>query len=106
MRDTKESTMRETASAAGSEPGASGLESLLTYPSLARLFETQDPKALDDMRSRLERTRQSLERVVRQGPAADSISAARILSAYDLALSLLQELEEGSRPLREDATSG
>jgi hypothetical protein len=106
MRDTKESTMGETASAAAAEPGAPGLESLLTYPSLARLFETQDPQALDDMRSRLERTRQSLERVVRQGPSADSIRAARILSAYDLTLSLLRELEEGSRPLRTDATSG
>jgi hypothetical protein len=106
MRDTKDPMIRGTAATAADGSGASGLESLLTYPSLARLFETQDSKALDDMRSRLERTRQSLERVVRQGPSADSTRAARILSAYDLTLSLLQELEDGMRSLRKDATSG
>src|SRR5262245_20161863 len=99
MRDTKESNLRGSAPWADNGERVSVVEALLTYPSLARLFETQDAKALDDMRSRLYRTRQNLERVVRQGPSSDANRAARILGAYDLALLLLKDLEEGNRRL-------
>src|SRR5262245_61229302 len=79
-----------------SEPardGSSPLESLFTYPSLQRLFEENSREAIDDMRARLKRTHDALERVIRQGPPRDAARAARVAEAYDLTLELLTELE-------------
>ena len=72
---------------------ASRLESLLTYPSLGRLVEGDDPAALNEMRNRLTQSQRGFERVVRQGRPQDAAQAARVARAYTLALGLLAELE-------------
>lgn len=76
--------------------GQSESKVLLKYPSLERLFEGDNSDALSDMRARLERTRQGMDRVIRQGPQTDVARASRIAEAYDLALGLLRELESAA----------
>ena len=63
------------------------------YPSLGRLLEGGDPRALEEMRGRLARTRQELERVVRQGTREDAERAGRASRAVTLTLSLLDALD-------------
>ena len=68
--------------------------SLFNFPSLGRLFEGADARPLEEMRARLGRTKQDLERVVRQGSKEDAERAARALAAYDQTLALLANLDE------------
>ncbi|HEX8474459.1 MAG TPA: hypothetical protein VF666_10530 [Pyrinomonadaceae bacterium] len=74
------------------------LSSLFHYPSLGRLFEgATSASALAEMRSRLTRSHQELERVVRQGTPEDAARATRAARAYAVTLSLLDELEKLQR---------
>lgn len=73
---------------------ASDLSALFNYPSLGRLFDRPDSPALQEMRERLKRTNQDLERVIRQGTREDAERAARVSRAYAAALALLDELAE------------
>lgn len=73
------------------------LASLYNYPSLGRLFETPDSPALDEMRARLTRTHQALERVVRQGAKEEAERAGRVARAYAATLKLLDDLAEQQR---------
>ncbi len=79
------------------EDTAADLSSLLHYPSLGRLFEGPDTQALEEMRARLARTNQDLERVLRQGPKEDAERAARASRAVGVTLALLDELEKLKR---------
>ncbi|HEX8720762.1 MAG TPA: hypothetical protein VF736_09050 [Pyrinomonadaceae bacterium] len=72
---------------------AADLAGLFHYPSLGRLLEGGDPRALEEMRGRLARTRQELERVVRQGTREEAERAARAERAVGLTLSLLDTLD-------------
>ena len=72
---------------------AADLAGLFNYPSLGRLLEGGDPRALEEMRGRLARTGQELERVVRQGTREDADRAARAARAVTLTLSLLDTLD-------------
>ncbi|HEX8355497.1 MAG TPA: hypothetical protein VF611_21500 [Pyrinomonadaceae bacterium] len=85
----------------GADAQAADLAGLFHYPSLGRLLEGGDPRALEEMRGRLTRTGQELERVVRQGTREDADRAARAARAVTLTLALLDSLE-GMR--REGAT--
>ncbi len=69
------------------------LAGLFNYPSLGRLLEGGDPRALEEMRGRLARTGQELERVVRQGSREDADRAARAARAVTLTLELLDSLD-------------
>ena len=69
------------------------LAGLFNYPSLGRLLEGGDPRALEEMRGRLARTNPELERVVRQGSREDADRAARAARAVTLTLALLDTLE-------------
>jgi hypothetical protein len=66
----------------------------LTYPSLARLFDEDEPRRLAEVRGRLLQTHRDLERLIRLGSREEATSAERIAKAYDLTLRLLAELEE------------
>lgn len=66
---------------------------LYNYPLMCRLLESSDITAQTEMRGRLARTTQDLERVVRQGTKDDAARAARILRAYQATFALLDELE-------------
>ncbi|HVF56625.1 MAG TPA: hypothetical protein VM934_10770 [Pyrinomonadaceae bacterium] len=79
------------------EESPADLSSLLHYPSLGRLFEGADTSALEDMRARLARTNQELERVLRQGPKEDAERASRASQAVGVTLALLEELERMRR---------
>lgn len=84
--------------AAPAATDASDLSSLFNYPSLGRLFEGTDAiRALAEMRARLRRTNQDLERVVRQGTKEEAARAACIAHAYGAALNLLDNLEQLQR---------
>ena len=79
--------------AGGGEARTADLAGLYKFPSLGRLLEGGDPRALEEMRGRLARTNQELERVVRQGPREDADRAARAARAVALALELLDALD-------------
>jgi hypothetical protein len=76
------------------EESASDLASIFNYPSLGQLFDGTDTRALEEMRARLSRTGQDLERVVRQGPKEDAERAARAARAVGVTLQFLNDLEQ------------
>ena len=81
-------------SEADSDPGD---VSLVNYPNLERLFEKPDFAALEEMRARLKRTVQSIERVLRHGSGEESERAVRAAAAYRTVLDLLDELQQQAR---------
>ncbi len=70
------------------------LTSLFNYPALGQLFDGADARPLEEMRARLARTRQDLERVMRQGSKEDAERAARAARAVELTLKFLADLEQ------------
>lgn len=81
----------------GNESSANDLSSLLNYPSISRLFDGPDPNALEDMRSKLSRTSQDLERVIRQGSKEDAERAERAVKAIGVTQDFLNTLEQMRR---------
>lgn len=81
-------TLRE-----GADAGTVDLAGLFNYPSLGRLLEGGDPRVLEEMRGRLARTNQELERVIRQGSREDADRATRAARAVTLTLALLDTLD-------------
>jgi hypothetical protein len=73
--------------------GAADLSEFFKFPSLGRLFQGPDRAPLTEMRERLTLTSHSLERVIRQGDKADADRAILISRSYNLALTVLDELE-------------
>jgi hypothetical protein len=84
---------RPTGGGGGSENAGSDLSSVFNYPSLGQLFDADDSRPLEEMRARLTRTGQDLERVVRQGPKEDAARAARAARAVAVTLQFLEDLE-------------
>ena len=78
--------------APGSAPAE--LSSIFNYPSLGQLFDSTDPRPLEEMRARLARTDEGLERVVRQGPKDEAERAARASRAVKVTLKFLDDLEQ------------
>ncbi|HVF51862.1 MAG TPA: hypothetical protein VNA19_17390 [Pyrinomonadaceae bacterium] len=76
---------------------ASDNVSLVNYPNLERLFEKPDFSALEEMRTRLKRSVQSIERVLRHGSKEESERAVRAAAAYRTMLELLDELQQQAR---------
>lgn len=76
---------------------APDLSSLFHYPALGSLFETAAAPALADMRARLKRTHQNVERVIRHGTKQDAERATRVALAYKTMFQLLDELEKMQR---------
>ena len=89
----------------GNSPGAGPLpttlnisstsrtELLLHYPLVEQLFATD---GVADMRARLIRTLENLERVVRRGPPEDVQTASKAILAYNLTIQVLNELQRTS----------
>jgi hypothetical protein len=83
-----------TAPAVGGQVDLSSrFEALLTYPSLGRLVESDDPAILSEMRSRLMQSQRDFERVIRFGSPQDAARAERVVRAYVLAIGLLAEMD-------------
>ena len=79
---------------ASSATAPADFSALFNFPSLGRLFEGTDAEPLREMRARLERTRQELERVIRQGSKEDAERASQANEAYQTTLALFDKLEE------------
>lgn len=77
----------------GGDDSDSDLSSVFNYPSLGQLFDSGGERPLEEMRARLTRTGQDLERVVRQGPKEDAERAARAARAVSVTLQFLDDLE-------------
>ena len=77
-----------------SSPPATDLSGFLSFPSLSRLFQGPDRAAIDDMRSQLTKTNQSLERCIRLGTRADAEKASKISRSVTLTLTVLKDLEQ------------
>lgn len=90
----KDHETRQSIERGGSaDPKQQDLSAFLKFPSLSRLFQGADRTALAEMRAQLVQTNQRFERVIRQGTKEDADRAALISRSYDLALSVLDELE-------------
>jgi hypothetical protein len=76
---------------------SSDLSALFHYPALGSLFETAAAPALADMRARLKRTHQNIERVIRHGSKQEAERATRVALAYKIMFQLLDELEKMQR---------
>jgi hypothetical protein len=81
-----------------SDKTAENLASIFKYPSLDSLFEG-DGSGLTEMRQRLMRTNQELERLIRHGSTEDARRATMISRAYQVTLSLLDEIEASRKGL-------
>jgi hypothetical protein len=82
---------------APAEGAAADLSTVFNYPALGQLFDSTDTRPLEEMRARLTRTGQDLERVVRQGPKEDADRAGRAARAVSVTLEFLNELEKMRR---------
>ena len=69
------------------------IESLLKYPSLEKVFDRTDSSRLTAMKREMQATVDDLERVVRRGSQEDAAQAAKVIEAYRITLSFLDELE-------------
>lgn len=78
---------------AGGGGDDSDLSTVFNYPSLGQLFDSGGERPLEEMRAKLTRTSQDLERVVRQGPKEDAERAARAARAVAVTLQFLDDLE-------------
>jgi hypothetical protein len=80
--ESQSDTQRQTAS----EPS-------FKYPSFEHLFTSTGANGLTEVRSRLQLTKQSLERVVRQGPPEDAERARRVIKSYETVIGFFTEIE-------------
>lgn len=97
MDTFRKSTGQDSSITGGQRPAedaSADLSSIFNYPSLGQLFDGADARALEEMRARLARTNQDLERVVRQGPKEDTERAARASRAISVTLQFLSDLEK------------
>lgn len=81
----------------GAATDSPDLSSLYHYPSLGGLFEQPDSPQLEEMRARFSRSKQALERVVRQGTKDEAERATRALRAYETVSGLLDDLQKLQR---------
>lgn len=88
---------RTPAGGSPTEESTGDLSSLLNYPALGRLFDGKGTESLEEMRGRLARTNQDLERVVRQGSKEDAERATRASRAVSVTLAFLEDLEQIQR---------
>ncbi len=69
------------------------LAQIFNYPSIGELFEDSDSKKIEDFRSRLSRTSENLERVIRYGNREESERAARAVRAIRITFDFLKTLQ-------------
>jgi hypothetical protein len=64
------------------------------YPSIERLFDSNSANGPAEMCARLQLTKQSLERVVRQGGAQDAERARCVIKSYETVIGFFTELDQ------------
>lgn len=70
------------------------LAHLYNYPSIGKLFSTNDLSNLGGMRIKLNSTRERLDTIVRRGTNEEAEKASRALKAVSITLEFLQNLED------------
>jgi len=70
------------------------LAQLFNYPSIGELFDDASLQKLDDFRSRLSNTRESLERVVRYGTRDESEKSEKAVRSINITLDFLDTLQK------------
>jgi len=76
----------DTESQTASEPS-------FKYPSFEHLFTSNGANGLTEVRSRLQFTKQNLERVVRQGSPEDAERARCVIKSYETVIGFFTEIE-------------
>ena len=92
--------MKQTESNQAENPNAEEAEiikSLLNYPSLEKVFDTNGARNSAAMKREMQSTIDDLERVIRRGTKTDAAKAARTIEAYKIVLNFLDELENARR---------
>jgi hypothetical protein len=89
VKSTLYETLSDTDSQTVSEPS-------FKYPPLERLFDSDSAHGLAEMCSRLQLTKQSLERVVRQGSSEDAARARCVIKSYDTVIGFFTEIDQTS----------
>lgn len=70
------------------------LAKIFNYPAIGELFSESDTRRLDAFRSKLNSTRDELERVVRYGNQSEADSAMRAAKGIEITLEFLKKLQE------------
>ena len=68
-------------------------ESLLIYPSLEKLFDSDQIQSAIGLKEKMNLTISELERIVLRGTKEEAEKASKIIKAYQITLSFLDELE-------------
>lgn len=75
-------------------PGEHDLSSLFNYPAIGKLFDSPGDQALLEMRARLNRSAERMDRIIRQGSREEADRATAARRALVLTGELLDSLEE------------
>jgi hypothetical protein len=86
VKNTLSETPSHTESQSVSKP-------LFKYPSFEHLFNSNGANGLAEVCSRLQQTKQNLERVVRQGSPADAERARRVIKSYETVIGFFTQIE-------------
>lgn len=70
------------------------LPHLYDYPSIGKLFSTNDSKKLQQLRGKLNSTRERLDLIIRRGSKEEAKKATKALEALTITLNFLQGLED------------
>ncbi len=74
--------------------GSEDLAKLFNYPSVGELFSENNTRRLDEFCSKLNSTRENLERVVRYGNRDEADRATRAVRGIEVTLEFLQTLQQ------------
>ena len=75
------------------EKNKDDLANLYNYPSIGKLFSTDEPNNLHQFRNKLNTTREKLDLIVRRGSNEEANKASKALDAIKITLNFLQKLE-------------
>lgn len=76
-----------------SQQEISVIRSLLNYPTLERVFDSDKPNNLVDVKQKMTSAIEDLERVIRRGNSEDAAKAVKAVDAYKTTLNFLNEIE-------------
>ena len=80
-----------------SDEEAKLVKNLLHYPSLEKVFDNTNVQNLPALKQKMQFTIDDLERVIRRGTNYDAGKAAKVLEAYKIVLSFLDELDKARK---------
>lgn len=77
------------------------LAQLYNYPSIGKLFSTEDLTDLENLRTKLNATREQLDTIIRRGTVDEADKASKASEAINLTLNFLQYLEQKRKNITE-----